>query len=346
MAVVAAGCGQEGSDTANGPQPVEVAPVSEDAGAETALPGNRDRFAKLNITDSKWSELKSGVLMYGDRKNHAWTSIPPEFTEMTFSHRHAALSPVAEFEVTEDGWVFMAVTARSQLNPAVSADMPGLTPLAGIIEAGWERLPNAPALKGGSMDWIVYRRLCRAGEAFAYRTELYCAPLLLLRPDGGQVIELAPRPISVETKEKPESEPDGWAGIVIKGAVYKPIRVGEKMYSDRKQYFWGRVPAGMMGMSFLYGGALSARTEFEIVKDGWVYMAVTERSRNGKPGGDLPDLTPWSKIQSDGWLMQRRLGALVGADLNWVLFQRLCKEGEKFSYRTERYSAPMIITKP
>ena len=288
-----------------------------------------NQFAKVTLERASWKPLGKHELMFTDRKNHKWTELPVEFTEMSFACR-AAHDATAELRVEQSGWVFLAIKSTIPMR-ANKDTFPELTQLAEMIDAGWARHPRFESVSGASHDWHLYRRLCLKGESFSYRMERYTAPIIILRENAGELV--------VPT-------PDGWADIRIEGAVYKPIGTGTLMYRDRDQYRWSQVPAGMIGMSFLYGAAQAARVEFEIVKDGWVYMAITERSRNSRPSGDLQDLTPVSKIQADGWVHQPRLGALNGANHRWILFQRMCKAGEEFSYRTERYTAPMIITKP
>jgi hypothetical protein len=74
-----------------------------------------NRFARVTFTDVQWTKLAKGELMFSARQNHKWSSLPVEFTEMSFAFRKAH-NATAKSEITKQGWLCMAIKAVARMN--------------------------------------------------------------------------------------------------------------------------------------------------------------------------------------------------------------------------------------
>jgi len=140
------------------------------------------------------------------------------------------------------------------------------------------------------------------------------------------------------------------------GGQFAPLEVGEFINVIDHRYFWYEVPTFAEEQNFLFwqvllsGGSADGITTFEVLSDGPVLMAVTTRwGGGGNPDGDwMPELTTREELEQQGWVefatgLSDTRDGLPGPGHEYIVFRRDSVAGEIFTYRTEKYRAPMII---
>jgi hypothetical protein len=89
--------------------------------------------------------------------------------------------------------------------------------------------------------------------------------------------------------------------------------------------------------------------EFRIAKTGAVMLAVTDRWGGGGGGGEWQkEIVNRGQLEAAGWRACGELDSYIkidGSSVRWIVFTRHCERGESFSYRTEKYVAPVLIIK-
>jgi len=103
------------------------------------------------------------------------------------------------------------------------------------------------------------------------------------------------------------------------------------------------------GFRFTKKNKQSAATlRFKVLTDGLVYLACTSRFGTPKNGsGDWKsELISEKQLHEQGWHQLRAVELKTGAnDYVWWVYSRTCKAGEAFSYRTEKFVAPILLVK-
>lgn len=118
----------------------------------------------------------------------------------------------------------------------------------------------------------------------------------------------------------------------------------------------GRSPAALKASSLPAKSSTVeyGKLDFVLVTDGLVWMLTTTRFRNsgGSDGNWLAELRTQSQLETDGWRIiardvQSEYGSAPPGEnkslQEWLLFERTCKAGERFSIRTEKYQSPVIL---
>jgi hypothetical protein len=134
-----------------------------------------------------------------------------------------------------------------------------------------------------------------------------------------------------------------WARIRVDEGVFHDLERGAKVVSVRP-FEWGKIPQELQGARFLYSaGSERHTTSFTVEGSGTVLMAVTSSWTGGETDGDwVAECVSRNDLEAAGWTEVTRLRAGL---LDWIVFRRDCVEGESFSYRTEKYLAPILIVK-
>ena len=106
--------------------------------------------------------------------------IPAKFKDWQFTQAKAH-GLTLRFRVLSDGLVYMGCSERwgSTAAPNVAKDFATAETLK---KAGWTHVPGVEiTTTSGDMSWTIFSRQCKAGEEFAYRTEKYAPPILLVK---------------------------------------------------------------------------------------------------------------------------------------------------------------------
>jgi hypothetical protein len=165
------------------------------------------------------------------------------------------------------------------------------------------------------------------------------------KPEKRSTPEKHPKMQSVEKLKNSGLAGIGLAGLRLKtGGVFLPLKVGAKVWADGK-YTWTEIPACLRGGRYLQNAKKhQGHTAFEVVSSGLVVVAVTDRwGGGGNSGGGWKDKTITKKaFLAQGWT---EVGKMKDTLLGWTAFTRQCKNGEMFDLCTEKYCAPVIITR-
>ncbi|MEM7397052.1 MAG: hypothetical protein AAF492_32395, partial [Verrucomicrobiota bacterium] len=96
-----------------------------------------------------------------------------------------------------------------------------------------------------------------------------------------------------------------------------------------------------------HSGSENHTAYFEVARGGWVYLAVTQASTRTPAGSiDSPHFLTFEALRKGGWTVIPNLGELRDTNGPWVALFRKCQTGERFAYRTEAATAPILISKP
>lgn len=137
------------------------------------------------------------------------------------------------------------------------------------------------------------------------------------------------------------------AKVVVSKSQNVPLIKNGQCFGNDTKYKWSGIPENFNGMVISQpNDKHQAVSTIEIIKPGNVMMAVTERWKGGGKDGD------WQKecidkdgLLKDGWHQHPTWLLVDSTGLKFLVFTRACKKGEKFTYRTEKYIAPMVIQK-
>lgn len=163
-------------------------------------------------------------------------------------------------------------------------------------------------------------------------------------------------------------DPSRLAKVTVKEpGEWRTLRVGDPVAAiettTTQITYWRSLPAMIeSGIEFFFlthdlskSSAIAyGLLDFEIVTSGKVWMIISSRFRDsGNSSGDwIPELTTEAQLGQSGWrLISRDVVVETGHEkfgsgnsaANWLLFERECRAGEKFSIRTEKYQAPVLL---
>ncbi len=131
------------------------------------------------------------------------------------------------------------------------------------------------------------------------------------------------------------------------GTFFAPLITNQSLYGDTREHSWESVPP-------LFGAHMFSQQPREkspvlnlkVMSDGVIYMACTTRWGRGGSGGEwMEELITRPQLEAQGWREVDTGGGLKSneKDVQWTVFSRVCKAGEQFQYRTEKYIGPIVI---
>lgn len=143
---------------------------------------------------------------------------------------------------------------------------------------------------------------------------------------------------------------------------FVPLELRQPLLGYTDRLIWSEFPPLLESQSFNVwkvappGAGSDPSTDygiisFKVLENGPVLMAVTNRYENsGNPsGGWIPQLTSRGELEAAGWT--EVANGLKAYDvptettgLEFAVFQRLSRAGESFTYRTEKYHPPLLLT--
>ena len=75
-------------------------------------------------------------------------------------------------------------------------------------------------------------------------------------------------------------------------------------------------------------------------------MCIRDSWRGGGGGGGGPDALDQKGLEKKGWRHMPQFDKLANTDTGlWMVFYKECSAGEEHSIRTEKYAAPVLLTR-
>jgi len=141
-------------------------------------PANRRPLASVEVQDAGILKLVPDEKVWSDRDVKI-TEIPPTFAGLQFT-QFKAHGLTLTFKVKTDGLVYLGCSARWGATAAAEVAKSFMT-AEKLEKEGWVR-EEAYTIKttARDMSFLIYSRMCKAGEEFSYRTEKYAPPILLM----------------------------------------------------------------------------------------------------------------------------------------------------------------------
>lgn len=134
------------------------------------------------------------------------------------------------------------------------------------------------------------------------------------------------------------------AQVEAQDIVLSPLGEGERVWNDRDYKF--KKITGWPGYLYTRSNAHSPFLRFKVLTNGLVYMACTSRWGSTADPVMRRELKTEKDLQAEGWARVRRGTILTGDSAGeFLVFSRMCNAGESFTYRTEKYAAPILLLK-
>jgi hypothetical protein len=154
----------------------------------------------------------------------------------------------------------------------------------------------------------------------------------------------APPPIS-NASSMPGGSPM-MAKVNVKNSVIARLVKGEKLYTE-SEYIWLAIPETFAGLQFAQPkNKHTALTEFSVETDGLVYVAFISRWQD-EDDNKKDDIISRRDVERMGWKILKAKTNLISdeAGYEWIVCAKECKAGESFALRTDKYCAPIVLTK-
>lgn len=150
--------------------------------ALTAESGGNE-LAVVKVENERWGNLREGEKSFSDA-DYKWEKVPESLKNVRFSlsgkHSHTL-----RFVVEKPGFVFIATSTRFPANRGSGDSWEAeALDLKGLRSSGWRHVRQFDGLSNdgtGSVPWMVFYKVCDAGEVHSIRTEKYAAPVLLVK---------------------------------------------------------------------------------------------------------------------------------------------------------------------
>lgn len=136
-------------------------------------------YAKINAGNMTISKLAPGKKLY-EESEYVWTSVPEAYSGMHFAQPKNKHTASTTFDIESDGLVYLAIYSRIQDEDADKND--NMLSRRDIERQGWKEMKGENLLSTeDNPKWLVFAKVCKAGESFTLRTDKYCAPIVLIK---------------------------------------------------------------------------------------------------------------------------------------------------------------------
>ena len=137
---------------------------------------------------------------------------------------------------------------------------------------------------------------------------------------------------------------------IMQGGEFVPLQPDVPVTNEGRFLNWSKIPPEFKGFYFLRNKEYQGTTKFQIMSPGTVLMVVTTRWGGGgnASGGWQKEIVTQKDLEAEGWRETGKLDSYWKENRSsqgWIVFARDCKNGESFSYRTEKYLAPVLLLK-
>ncbi len=136
------------------------------------------------------------------------------------------------------------------------------------------------------------------------------------------------------------------AKVKVKNSALAKLKKGEKLYTE-SEYVWVAIPDAFAGSRFAQPKHKHvALTEFDVETDGLAYVAFPSRWQDDDANKN-DDIISRRDVERMGWKILEAKTNLISDEtgMEWIVCVRECKAGESFALRTDKYCAPIVLTK-
>jgi hypothetical protein len=150
-------------------------------------------------------------------------------------------------------------------------------------------------------------------------------------------------PAGMEAMLTPDVTTQRMARVEVPGANMVTLLKNEKIWSDRPVTLTN-IPLRYHGFQFTQLPAHALTLNFTVTADGLVALGCSARWGTTADPETAKDFMTEGKLLAAGWVRQKRDQIDTSAsDMQFLIYARHCKAGEHFSYRTEKYAAPILL---
>ena len=150
---------------------------------------------------------------------------------------------------------------------------------------------------------------------------------------------------SVARAPAPPAAPAPTAKVAVEDAIISPLATGAKVWSDRPVTITN-VPPRFDGFNFTQHHAHGLFLKFKVLSDGVVYMGCSARWGSTATPEVAKDFDTADSLTAKGWAHKDPADVeTTASDMQYVIFERSCKAGEIFSFRTDKYAPPILLVK-
>jgi len=136
-------------------------------------------YAKVNTGDMVVAKLAPGEKLYTESE-YVWSAVPDAYVGMQFAQPKNKHTGTTSFSIESDGLVYLAIYSRIQDEDSDKKD--DILSRRDIERQGWKAVKGKNLLSTeGEPNWLVFAKVCKAGESFTLRTDKYCAPIVLIK---------------------------------------------------------------------------------------------------------------------------------------------------------------------
>ena len=170
------------------------------------------------------------------------------------------------------------------------------------------------------------------------------APAVTSASNAGKIqplLALSPAKILASEMSK-----DKFAGVTVENGTWGVLTSGADCYAGSNRYQWKDVPPELENIRFSLTPNGKGETPFTVDRSGRDFLATSTRWKSGGGGGGGPDALDQKGLEKKGWRHLSEFDKLANTDTgNWMVFYKQCAAGETHSIRTEKYAAPILLTR-
>jgi hypothetical protein len=135
------------------------------------------------------------------------------------------------------------------------------------------------------------------------------------------------------------------AKVEVPGATIASLAKNAKLWTDRPVTLTN-IPLRYHGFQFTQLPAHQVTLNFTVAADGLVVLGCSARWGSTADPEIAKTFMTEEKLVAEGWVRQKKDQIDTSAtDMQFLIFARHCKAGEHFSYRTEKYAAPILLVR-
>lgn len=238
------------------------------------------------------------------------------------------------------------------MNPALTFSLLIISVGVGLAQSPAGGLPDRLVTLRGNFERAVER--VTAPVLSQYRDELIklkteyakAGRLEEATAVDNEIKERFPAPLPGAKASGPTGSSPTMAKVKVKNSALAKLKKGEKLYTE-SEYVWVMIPDAFASLRFAQPKHKHVGlTEFNVETDGPIYVAFPSRWQD-EDSNKNDDIISRRDVERMGWKILEAKNNLISDEtgMEWIVCVRECKAGESFALRTDKYCAPIVLTK-